>query len=382
MFANLRDKPWGNYIEAQPMFDILEAANSRSKLSGYVARMEIGDTPGFKNLAVHKLISEHAGNEFRYAPSKGDPDLISTLFSTQWPKYSNLSYDIAVAPANFLITASLASVTSQGDTVLLPNPGFPTYRLAANFLRLKIIYYSPSDFSPNASMKSQKNLLSKIRKAKAIVINNPSNPIGINYEGRIFSEVLDKSKKISVLLDETYVNLVYDNSIPFIESDNCIRIRSFSKEHCAPGLRIGYVLADIKTIKIVSDFISLSISCAPKFIQQAINEYLKSNESIEFVERLKISMKLRVNHLTQSISPEFLPIIPNSAFYAFLKVSDDEKAFKFLLENDIATCPGTRFGSNGFGYLRVSLAGLESSFFEDVTKLGLKLKEFENLARD
>jgi aspartate/methionine/tyrosine aminotransferase len=377
MFTKFGDKHWANYIEAQPMFDILEAANSRSKISGYVARMEIGDTPGFKNLAVHKLISKYAGDEFRYAPSKGDPDLISTLFSTQWPRFSNLSYDIAVAPANFLITASLASVTSQGDTVLLPNPGFPTYRLAANFLRLKVVYYSPSDFLPNAPMKSRNALLSNLKKAKVIVINNPSNPIGINYEGRFFSEILDKFKSVKVVLDETYVNLVYDSSDPFVESDNFIRIRSFSKEHCAPGLRIGYAIADSKTIKVISDFISLSISCAPKFIQLAISEYLKSSESSEFVEKLKVSMKSRINHLLQTVPSEFLPTIPNSAFYAFLKVRSDEEAFKFLLENDIATCPGTRFGTNGRGYLRVSLAGLESTFYDDLTKLGLKLNEYE-----
>jgi aspartate/methionine/tyrosine aminotransferase len=381
MFDRFRIKPWSSQIEAQPMFDILEAANAQSKVSGYVARMEIGDTPGFKNLAVHKLIAQYAEEEFRYAPSKGDSDFIATLFSTQWPRYSNIKYDIAVAPANFLITAALASITSRGDSVLLPNPGFPTYRLAANFLGLKILYYSPSDFLPDSSLKSRNDLISKLKNAKVIVINNPSNPTGINYDGSVYSDILNKFEKVEVISDETYVNLVYDNSNPLIDLDKCIRIRSFSKEHCAPGLRIGYVLAELKTIKIISDFISLSISCSPKFIQLALNDYLNSIESLDFVNKLRNSMKSRINHLVEHIAPEHIPIIPNGAFYAFLKVSDDEKAFKFLLENNIATCPGTRFGSNGFGFLRISLAGSEEYFFKDIENLGTKLTEFEKLGK-
>ena len=362
--------PWASRIEAQPMFDILEAANQKEKDSGYVARMEIGDTPGFLNLKVHELISKHATDEFRYSPSKGTRDFIETIFTTQWPNYSNFEYDITVAPANFLITASLAAITSPGDTVLIPNPGFPTYRLAANFLRLKIEYYSADSFTSESFFRSKKNIESQLSRAKAIIINNPSNPMGIAVEGTTYSNLIAKFPKLAVILDETYINLVYDEINPNIEGKDFIRIRSFSKEHCAPGLRVGYALARTKTSKTISDFISLSISCAPSFIQSALNEYLKSNESYEFVARLRSTMSKRLIELRRSIPSSNLLIAPNSAFYAFLRVGDDDYAFSYLLENNIAVCPGSRFGSNGRGFIRISLAGAETQFSADIVKLG------------
>jgi aspartate/methionine/tyrosine aminotransferase len=352
------------------MFDILQAANKREKESGYVARMEIGDTPGFLNLKVHELLAKHSADEFRYSPSKGNADFIDTIFATQWPKYSNIEYDVSVAPANFLITASLAAVTSPGDTVLIPNPGFPTYRLAANFLGLKIKYYDPRDFSSEFFLFNKKNIERYLKNTKVIVVNNPSNPLGFAIDGTNFSNVVAKFPNLKVISDETYVNLVYDETNPVIEGDEFIRLRSFSKEHCAPGLRIGYALAKTEVSKSISDFTSLSISCTPSFIQAALNEYLKSNESLEFVSNLRSTMKNRILELKNAIPNSNLTTLPNSAFYAFLSVHDDEDAFRYLLENNIATCPGSRFGSNGRGFIRVSLAGPAKNFSTDILKLG------------
>jgi aspartate/methionine/tyrosine aminotransferase len=368
---------WASRVEAQPMFDILQAANRKEKESGYVARMEIGDTPGFLNLKVHELLAKHSADEFRYSPSKGNADFIDTIFATQWPKYSNIEYDVSVAPANFLITASLAAVMSPGDTILIPNPGFPTYRLAANFLRLKIKYYDPRDFSSESLAYNKKKIESYLKNTKVIIVNNPSNPLGFAIEGGNFSNVIAKFPNLKVISDETYANLVYDDTNPDIEGLDFIRLRSFSKEHCAPGLRIGYALARTKISKSISDFTSLSISCAPSFIQAALNEYLKSKESFEFVSNLRSTMKNRILELKSAIPNSNLATLPNSAFYAFLSVKDDEAAFNHLLENNIATCPGSRFGSNGRGFIRVSLAGPEKNFSTDISKLGKLIGDSE-----
>ena len=45
----MSDNTWAQRINAQPMFDVLELANAQESKGNYVARMEIGDTPGFKN---------------------------------------------------------------------------------------------------------------------------------------------------------------------------------------------------------------------------------------------------------------------------------------------------------------------------------------------
>ena len=44
---------WRDRIAPQPMFDVLSMARERERLGHYVARMEIGDTPGFRNDFIH-----------------------------------------------------------------------------------------------------------------------------------------------------------------------------------------------------------------------------------------------------------------------------------------------------------------------------------------
>jgi len=77
------NKKWSELINAQPMFDILALANQKERLGVYVARMEIGDTPGFKNNAVNKILLKSSQEPHRYSPSKGEPYLIDVLFETQ-----------------------------------------------------------------------------------------------------------------------------------------------------------------------------------------------------------------------------------------------------------------------------------------------------------
>jgi aspartate/methionine/tyrosine aminotransferase len=89
---------------------------------------------------------------------------------------------------------------------------------------------------------------------------------------------------------------VYSDVNSYIPDIDAIRIRTFSKEYCAPGLRIGYSLASNNISQKISDFISLTISCAPKFIQLAVAEYLESSESSDFNIKIKQILILRYKY--------------------------------------------------------------------------------------
>ena len=367
---------WRDRIESQPMFNVLRMANERAAQGNYVARMEIGDTPGFKNINIHNLIAKYAHSNFRYSPSQGEQVLRESVTLSQWPDKS--PENIVIGPANFLITAALASCTGENDSILLPDPGFPTYRLAANFLGLRIVYYPVYGVGTMGFPDLDAFVKDLKIRPKAIVVNNPSNPLGIAFPGHDISHSLRnfESLGISVILDETYVNLVYDNTNPLVTGIPATRIRTFSKEHCAPGLRVGYILSDSQSTKTIADFMSLSISCVPQFIQFAIAEYLNSSESSIFVETLRIEMKKRFNFLTNSLPSNTLKRKPNSAFYALLSVGNSQECFDFLLKRNIATCPGKTFGNNSWDSIRVSLAGDAVNIKRDLRMLSDALCEW------
>ena len=172
---------WRERINPQPMFDVLTMARQRESLGHYVARMEIGDTPGFRNDFIHDLVTKYSSSPYRYSPSRGEDVLISKVLETQWPNYSN--ENVVIGPANFLITAALASVTSPGDYVMLPDPGFATYKLSADFLGLRILYY-PVYQAGNPSFPNLTDFVAASGVLpRVLIINNPSNPLGVAFEG-------------------------------------------------------------------------------------------------------------------------------------------------------------------------------------------------------
>lgn len=361
-------KSWKDRINPQPMFDILDMASKREAQGHYVARMEIGDTPGFRNELLHELVGKYSLSPYRYSPSRGESSLISKVIETQWPK--NHESEVVIGPANFLITAALASKTTSGDLILLPDPGFPTYKLSANFLGLKVVYYEVgADGFPdlNALVKSMKV------KPKVVIINNPSNPMGVAFKNFEILKSIDNLPELNVeiIFDETYVNLVYDQTETIVEDLPATRLRSLSKEHCAPGLRVGYAVSDTDSANSMANLLSLSVSCVPRFIQLAIAEYLGSYESRRFTDFVKIEMSDRFKKLKAHIPIEHLAVSPNSTFYSLISTAnlDGGIAFKLLLEQNVATCPGSKFGESTRNSVRVSLAGEGERFDEDLSLL-------------
>ncbi len=373
----MSEHTWANRINAQPMFDVLELANAQESKGKYVARMEIGDTPGFKNDSIHEMLSIAAQEPHRYSPSPGEPQLIEQVFASQWNKYSPLKFDICIAPANFLISAALLATTSPGDLVLLPNPGFPTYKLACDFLGLRIVYYDLYPSSTNMFPDLQEHFTNKSDFPKVIIVNNPSNPLGTAYSGQEVSSILS-NYPLQVIIDETYINLVYDPVNPEIQSEDAIRIRSFSKEHCAPGIRIGYVLAPKSKAKTIADFISLTISCSPRFIQLAVANYLASENCAAFTRKIRLEMTKRIEFFLQSIPSEMILTKPNSAFYAIIQTGGEEDCFEFLMSRNVSTCPGSKFGTATNGTIRVSLAGAENNFEKDISMLSSALHDWQS----
>lgn len=369
---------WRERINPQPMFDVLTMARQRESLGHYVARMEIGDTPGFRNDFIHDLVTKYSSSPYRYSPSRGEDVLISKVVETQWPKYSN--ENVVIGPANFLITAALASVSSPGDYVMLPDPGFATYKLSADFLGLKTLYYPVyQDGNPSFPDLTDFVAASGVR-PRVLMINNPSNPLGVAFDGaqiqNSIAPLIDQG--VQVIFDETYVNLVYDETQSLVGDVEAIRLRSFSKEHCAPGLRIGYAVAEPAAARTMADLISLSISCAPQFIQFAIAEYLGSPEALLFTNDLKREMGRRLQFLADSIPKSLLQTTPNAAFYSLIDMGTrgGDEGFSFLLDKNVSTCPGSKFGQNSKNSVRVSLAGPADKFETDIQMLSKALNEW------
>jgi aspartate/methionine/tyrosine aminotransferase len=360
---------WKNKIRPQPMFEILQVVRNIEHEGKDVVHLEIGDTSGFTNESLKSYISNALIDiPFSYSPSAGELELrtaAAKLFSEDINKEVAV-HQVGVAPANAIIIESLASVTSEGDVVLIPDPGFPTYELASIFLGLNIVSYGVFE-NGVPSIESISTIKEKLkgRKPAALVINNPSNPLGHVFPWSEFTDLMDlaMNSDSTIILDETYLHLTFGSSTvgPLLsDSPRIIRLRSLSKEHAAPGLRIGYYMASPENVQTMSDFSSMVFSCLPSFVQVGAARYLLSPDSKKFTLKINNELRQRFDHFNDLSNQYGHPqkYFPNSGFYGFIGVRGGDQVFKILLEEfGVAVCPGSAFGPRGSDAIRVSLAG-------------------------
>ena len=378
---------WSDRIKSQPMFDILKQVKDREAEFPGIVHLEIGDTNGFSNEALRQCIEQSLRSQsFTYSPSIGELYLresVANRMTAELGRAIDVS-EVAIGPANSLITQALAGVCGEGDLVLLPNPGFPTYELAANFLNLEIAYYSVfSNGAPNVQSVDEIRSVIGERKVKAVMICNPSNPLGHAFDWAHFEDLLAYlgGNGAFAIFDETYVNLTSTGvSIqPYnYPSELCIRIRSLSKEFAAPALRIGWCVAPPMVTEVISRFSSMVYSCLPSFIQIGAADYLNSGEGEIFTRHITSEMNQRFQYLKNGIDAAEISLfnMPNATFYAFIPVENEQRMFSSLLEKHrVAVCPGSAFVSQGLNSIRLSLAGPKDDVLAGIDRVLTGLTE-------
>jgi aspartate/methionine/tyrosine aminotransferase len=176
-----------------------------------------------------------------YAPRMGLPilrQLIGQRFAVSPDQVAVL------AGASMALTCCILKVRAD-RCLLLPRPGFPAYGEAARLLGRQVVQY---DLGRNW-LESLSDAMMRHRPA-AVLLNSPGNPMGnvISDEEREKALVLAAEGGATVILDETYAGLEFPgtgSSGPLVgDRPGVIRVGSFSKSFCAPGLRIGYAIGE------------------------------------------------------------------------------------------------------------------------------------------
>jgi histidinol-phosphate aminotransferase len=102
------------------------------------------------------------------------------------------------------------------------------------------------------------NLIATVRGAGLVFFNNPNNPTATVHGIKVVSDFVDRVRKISpdtvILIDEAYHDYVtdpaYQTAIPLaMSTPNVFVARTFSKAYGMAGMRIGYAVGQVDTIK-------------------------------------------------------------------------------------------------------------------------------------
>ena len=176
---------------------------------------------------------------------------------------NNLDYTakevLITAGATESIYDSYSLILEEGDEILLPNPCWPNYVNAAHIMGAVPVRYSLAE--ENDFQIDFDELVGLVtEKTKAIVIINPSNPIGSMFTLETLEKLADfaKKKDILVISDEIYEKIIYGNkkhiSIASLDGmkERTITINGFSKTYSMTGFRLAYVAAPEEFIRVLN----------------------------------------------------------------------------------------------------------------------------------
>ena len=258
---------------------------------------------------------------------------------------------------------------NQGDTVLIPNPGYPTYTSVT-----KLVGATPVFYDLNATSNWQPDLVSleatDVSKVKLMWINYPHMPTGTLGDKKILKGLVDFAKKNEILLinDNPYSFILNNqpSSIFNVEGAEqvCLELNSLSKTFNMAGWRVG-MLTGAKAhldnvIKVKSNMDSGMFYGIQKGAIEALNSSKNwfSDLNLIYSERRKL-----IWELATALNCTFETNTSGMFVWAKLPTGLKSEAFidKILHDYHLFIAPGTIFGTNGEGYIRFSLCAPSES---------------------
>ena len=265
---------------------------------------------------------------------------------------------------------------NEGDEVLIPNPGYPTYASVTELVQSKAVYY---DLSAATNWQPDFDALEKIdlSKVKLMWVSYPHMPTGANGTLELFKKLITFGKKHNILIvnDNPYSFVLNENPLSILQvegsKDIALELNSLSKTYNMAGWRVGMVLGNPTLIDAILKVKSNMDSGMFYGIQKGAIEALKlGNDWFEKQNEVYTKRRNLIFKLAEKLNCVF---DKNSVgLFVWAKLPDGISAEKFidevLLEKHIFITPGTIFGSNGEGYIRFSLCVTEEKIKQAIER--------------
>lgn len=375
-------------LKPEGAFAVLTKTRAMEKERRPIIHFEIGQ-PDFstpQNIVDAAIRALKAGKT-RYTQPLGIPELREAVAEEiqKTRGVETATEQIAITPSpKTAIFLAFSALIEDGDEVMYPDPGFPTYEVLTDFfggVKKPIPVLEEQGF--NFDIESlKKNFSSHTR---LIVLNSPVNPTGqvVSQEDlRTIAELVESNPRCFVLSDEVYSRILYDGlkhesiySLPMMR-ERTFLVDGFSKTYAMTGWRLGYlVFPPSKENEQKMDCLATNTySCAAAFTQYAGLEALRGPQKA--LEQYRAELENRRNVMVRGLNeiPGILCQIPQGAFYAFpnvraFKKTSRELADYLLEEAGVALLDGTAFGTYGEGYLRLSYAASLGHIQEGLEKM-------------
>ncbi len=339
------------------------------------------DTPEFIREAAKRALDE---GYTRYPPAKGFVDLRQAI-AKKLKRENNIEADpdteifVSVGAMQGIFNTAL-HLLDPADEVIVIDPGYDYYSQIRLFggTPVRVAAYEKNGFKVDPD-DIQKAITDK---TKLMIINTPSNPTGAILNTKILQAIsnLARQHSIVVLSDEPYESIIFDGQkhvgLASFDGMKALTISAFtlSKTYAMTGWRVGYVVAPKPFIDEMEKLMEHMVSGVTAVAQRAALAALTGSQACvaEMLGAYERRRKIIYEGLNAIDGVSCL--LPPSTFYAFPNVSGLGQTSwdlsKYLVKKHrVAVVPGSIFGENGEGYLRISFAMNSQTLKEGVRRI-------------
>lgn len=273
---------------------------------------------------------------------------------------------------------------NEGDGVMVPDPGYPTYASVAKLVGARTLTYKLHErlgWQPDFDELEALDLDG----VKIMWVNYSNMPTGAPATMALYERLVDFGRRHNILIcnDNPYSFILNDRPLSILSvpgaKDVCLELNSMSKAHNMAGWRFGMAASSREVIETVLRVKSNMDSGVFRPMQLAAVEALKLDKewfdalNSEYRERQKCAFAI-MDRLRCQYNPE------HGGLFVWGRVDDkwrdaEEQSDEVLRQTGVFITPGFIFGSQGERYLRISLCAKVPVFEEALRRTGAMSNE-------
>jgi len=357
--ANLGSEKWAVHAAARRM-----AAKGRP-----IIELTIGepDVPPDATLLAEAVRSMHAGR-YRYSNGRGEPSVVDALVRKYTGRRAGVTAGnvLCFPGTQTALFAVMLGLVEAGDAVLVGDPLYATYEgviRATGAERVAVPLRPENGFHMQAA-----DLEAAITpRCRVLLLNTPHNPTGavLTAEEIAALGAVCRKHDLWIVCDEVYEQLVFGGAFasPFDDpalAERTVVVSSISKSHAAPGFRSGWAVGPTEFCTRLLSVSETMLFGGQPFI--ADMTALALDTQVGTAAAMRASYGARAARFAAALSraPGLAPLPPEAGMFILVDVSGtgmsgEDFAWALLNEEGVAVMPGSSFGREAEGFIRLSL---------------------------
>ena len=335
-----------------------------------VYNLSVG-TPDFRPAPhVMKAMQDACGNPENYKYSLADlPELLEAVCYRYEKRFGvHISTDEVMSVYGSQEAMANISMVfcDPGDVILVPNPGYPMFEMSGIMAKADVQYYSIEEkngYLPDLESIPEETL----KRTKYMIVSYPLNPVCVCAPDEFYVKLIAFAKKhdIVILHDNAYSDITFTGKPgkSFLSFEGAkdvgVEFYSLSKSYNLTGARISFVVGNrdiISRFRLLRSQIDYGIFYP---VQLAAIAALTGPD--DFIEEQREQYAARNRALCGGLRSIGWNV-PDSqgTMFVWARIpegyeSSADFCMKLMEQTGVIVTPGSAFGSNGEGFVRMAL---------------------------